>query len=72
MTQMHFHKTETDSQADNRLVAVKGKGGGRGMGWESGVGRGKLFNLEWINKALLYATRSYIQSPGINYNGKEY
>ena len=46
---MHFYKTETDSQAGNRLVAVKGKGGGRGMGWESGVGRGKLLYTGWIN-----------------------
>ena len=34
---MHFYKTETDSQAGNRLVAVKGKGGGRGMGWSLGL-----------------------------------
>ena len=46
---MHFYKTETDSQAGNRLVAVKGKGGGRGMGWDSGVGRGKLLYTGWIN-----------------------
>ena len=46
---MHFYKTETDSQAGNRLVPVKGKGGGRGMGWESGVGRGKLLYTGWIN-----------------------
>ena len=28
--------------------------------------------LEWINKILLYSTGNYIQSPGINHNGKEY
>ena len=59
MTQMHFHKTETDSQADNRLVAVKGKGGGRGMGWESGVGRGKLLCIGWINN------RSTVEHRGL-------
>ena len=59
MTQMHFHKTETDSQAYNRLVAVKGKGGGRGMCWESGVGRGKLLYIGWINN------RSTVEHRGI-------
>ena len=47
--------------------------GGRGMDWEFGVGRCKLLHLEWINdKVLLYSTGKYIQSPGINHNGKEY
>ena len=31
------------------------------------------WHLEWINhKVMLYSTRNYIQSPGINHNGKEY
>ena len=42
------------------------------MNWEFEVGRYKLLHLEWINKVLLYSTGSYIQSPGINHNGKEY
>ena len=43
------------------------------MDWEFGVGRGKLLYLEWINyKAPLHSTGKYIQSPGINCNGKEY
>ena len=42
------------------------------MDWEFVVMRCKLLHLEWINKVLLYRTGSYIQSPGINYNGKEY
>ena len=33
----------------------------------------KLLHLEWIdNKVLLYSTGNYIQSRGINHNGKEY
>ena len=45
--------------------------GGRGMDWECGVSRCKLFHLEWINsKGLL--RRNYIQTPGISHNGKEY
>ena len=43
------------------------------MDWELGVGRCKLLHLVWINnKALLYSTGNYIQSPGTNHNGKEY
>ena len=42
------------------------------MDWELEVGRRKLLHLEWINKILLYSTGIYIQSPGINHNGKEY
>ena len=40
-------------------------------GGEFGVCRGKLFHLEWINnKVLLYSTGNYIQSLGIEHNGK--
>ena len=48
-----------------------GERDGRGVwGW---TGRCKLLHLEWIdNKVLLYSTGKYIQSPGINHNGKEY
>ena len=43
------------------------------MEWEFGVSRCKLLHLEWINyKVLLYSMGNYIQSPGINHNGKEY
>ena len=38
-----------------------------------GTGRCKLLHLEWVsNKILLYSTGNYIQSLGINYNGKGY
>lgn len=43
------------------------------MDREFGIGRCKLLHLEWIsNKILLYSTGNYIQSLGINYNGKGY
>ena len=42
------------------------------MDLEFGVCRRKLLHLEWINKISLYSTGNYIQSPGINHNGKEY
>ena len=32
----------------------------RGMDWESGINRCKLFHLEWVsNKILLYSTGNY-------------
>ena len=40
-------------------------GGMGGMDWDLGVSI-------WINKVLLYSTGNYIQSPGIDHNGKEY
>ena len=47
------------------------KEGGRGMDWEFGVGICTLLHLKWINnKVLLYSTGNYIQSFGINHNGK--
>ena len=32
----------------------------------------KLQGNEGINRVVLYSTGNYIQSPGINHNGKEY
>lgn len=45
------------------------KGAGKGEGWT----RCRPLHLQWIdNKVLLYSTRSYIQYPVINLDGKEY
>ena len=64
---------ETETDIENRLVVAKGEGVGGGMQWEFGVSRCKLLYREWINnKVPLYSTGNYIQSPGINHNGKEY
>ena len=58
---------------ENRLVVAKGEGHQGGMDWEFGISRCKLVYIGWIsNKVLLYSTGNYIQSPGINHNGKEY
>ena len=66
-----IYKTETDSDKENRLVVAKGVGRGSGMDWEFGVSRCKLLHLEWkSNKVLLYSTGNYIQSPGIDHDGK--
>ena len=56
---------------ENRLVVSKGEGGGSEMDWEFGVGRCKLLHLEWIsNEILLYNTGNYIQSLGIDHDGR--
>ena len=53
-------------------MVAKGQGGGSGMYGKFGVSRCKLLHLEWINsKVLLYSTGNYIQSPGIDNDGKE-
>ena len=47
--------------------------GGSRIDSESGVSRCKLLYLERINnKALLYSSGNYIQSSGIDHDGKEY
>ena len=64
--QTHRHREQT-------CGCQGGRGEGEGMDWVFGVGRCKLLHLEWINnKVLWYSTRNYIESPGINHNGKEY
>ena len=43
------------------------------MDWEFGVGRCKLLHLEWISKeVLLYSTGNYVQSLGIDQDGRQY
>ena len=58
-------------------MVTKWEGRGEvGEGWTGSLELGDAnYNLhtEWINnKVLLYSTGNYIQSPGINHNGKEY
>ena len=66
------HVYETDSQMRKQTCGSQVEQGGEGQ-TRLGVGRCKLLHLECINnKGLLYTTRNYIQSPEINYNGKEY
>ena len=68
-----IYKTNRLTDIEIRLRVAKREGGERGMHWECGVGRCKLLRLEWINnKVLLYSTGNYIQSLGINHNGKEF
>ena len=41
------------------------------MNGEFGVGRCKLLHLEWIsNEVLLYSTGNYVQSLGVEHDGR--
>ena len=63
--QTHEHRKQTRG--------CQGGRGGSGVDWEVEVSRCKLLHLEWIdNEVLLYSPGNYIQSLGINHNGKEY
>ena len=43
------------------------------MDWEFGLSRCKLLPLEWISsEVLLYSTGNYIQSLGVDHDGKQY
>ena len=52
-------------------MGAKGNGGGSGMDREFGVGRCKLFHLEWIrNEVQQYRTGNYVQSLGLEHDGR--
>ena len=56
---------------ENRLLFAKGQAAGSEMDGEFGVGRCKLLHLEWIsNEVLLYRTGNYIQSLGLDHDGR--
>ena len=55
----------------NRLVIAKREKGGSGVDEEFGVVRCKLLHLEHIrNEVLLDSTGNYIQSLGIDHDGR--
>ena len=57
---------------EKRFMVAKGELGRIGMDGEFGVSRCKLSHLEWIsNEVLLYNTGNYIQSLGIDCDGKK-
>ena len=72
VTKEPIHQTEKNTRTHREQTCVaKGQRGGRGIDWEFGVSRCKLFHLEWISDAvLLYSTGNYIQSLGINHDGR--
>ena len=70
MEQMNLSTKQKQTHRESRLAIAKEEGG-KGTDLEFGVGRCKLLHLEWINnKVLLYSTRNYIQSAGINHTEK--
>ena len=63
MAQMNLStKQKQTHRLENRLVVVKGLGGGSGIDWEFGVGRCKPLHLEYINKILLYTAQGTISN----------
>ena len=48
------------------------QGGGCGEDWVFGISRCKLMYIGGINMVLLHSSRSCIQYPVINHNGKEH
>ena len=72
MAQMNLStKQKQTHRHGNRLEVAKGDGGGSGVEGEFGIGRCKLFHLEWINnETLLYSTRNDIRSLGIDHDGR--
>ena len=61
------------TDAENRLVAARGRGSEGRMDREFGINRCKLLYIGWINsKVPLYSTGNYIWYPVIICKGKEY
>ena len=50
-----------------------GEGGESGVDWEFGINKCKLLHFEWMgNGVLLYSTENYVQSLGIEHDGRYY
>ena len=56
---------------ESRLAVARGEEWGSGIDGEFGISRCKLLHLEWVsNEVLLYNTGNYIQSLGIEHDGR--
>ena len=65
-------KTETGSDIVRILWLPTGKGR-KWDAWEFGVGRCKLLHSGWISSEVpLYSPGNYIQSLGIEHDGRQY
>ena len=61
--QIHRHREQ--------ICGCQGEGEGSEINWEFGVSRCKLLHLDWLsNEVLLYSTENYIQSLGIDHDGR--
>ena len=66
--QTHRHREQTCGSQGSGVGWVGG-----GKDWEFEISRCKIEYIRRISKkVLLYSTGKYIQSPGMNHNGKEY
>ena len=61
--------TEQKKRHGEQTCGCHGDRGASGIYWECGV-RCKLLPLERINKVPLYSTRNYIQSLGVDRDGR--
>ena len=74
MAQMNLSTKQKQTHRLGEQICNCREGGGReGMDWEFRVSKCKLLPLEWIsNEVLLYSTGNYIQSLGIDHDGRCY
>ena len=65
------YKTETDHGHGEQSRGCQGDGGESGMDDQFGISRCKLLHFEWIsNELLLYSRGNYVQSLGIDHDGR--
>ena len=62
MAQMNLSTEKKIMDLENRLVVVRGGGGGIGMEWELGVNRCKLLPLEWLSNEILLCSTGTMSS----------
>ena len=66
-------KQKQTHRSREQTCGCQGGGEGNGMDGSLGLSRCKLLLLEWIiSEVLLYSPGNYIQSPGIDHDGKKY
>ena len=74
MAQMNLTTKQNEiMDMDSRLVVAGGAGGREGVEWTGSLAlvRCKVLHLEWINyEVLLYSSGKYIQSLGIDHDGR--
>ena len=64
---------QKQTQTENRLAVAKVGQGGSGTDWEFGFGKCKLLYLAWVSsEVLLDSPGNYIQSLGIDNDGRKY
>ena len=74
MAQMNLPTRQKQTHRHREQTCCQGGGGwgGSGMDGEFWGSRCKLLHLECINKVLLYSAENYIQSLGVDHDGKCY